>query len=58
MYDEIYTGPYPITVLPQVKAEYALRDEVIRRVVTGVLVDAITEAIEICRTEPELQGRE
>lgn len=58
MYDETYTGPYPITVLPQVKADYCLRDVVIRKVVTSALVEAITEAIETCRTEPEVQSRE
>ena len=57
MYDEIYTGAYPFYLSPQVRVDYGLRDEVVRKVVTSVLVDAITDAIETCRAEPELQGR-
>ncbi len=50
--------PFPITVTPELRAEYGLRHEVIRKVYAGVLLEAITEAIETCNREPELQGRE
>jgi hypothetical protein len=41
-----YNGPPPISLTPQLKAEYGLRDEVIRKVASQVLFHAISEVLE------------
>jgi hypothetical protein len=49
--------PSPITLTPESRATYGLRDEVIRKVYAGVLLQAIIEAVEICNRESGLQER-